>query len=58
MRCTRQEQTSTAKALTFNLEDLVWLHRRKELFPSQRRNKLMPRADGPFKVLGKLNDNA
>ena len=46
------------KALAFKLGDLIWLHLRKERFPSWRRNKLMPRGDGPFKVLEKVNRNA
>jgi hypothetical protein len=36
----------------------VWLHLRKERFPDLRKSKLMPRADGPFKILEKINDNA
>jgi hypothetical protein len=31
---------------------------RKEQFPELRKSKLMPRADGPFKVLKKINKNA
>jgi hypothetical protein len=46
------------KQLEFALGDLVWLHLRKELFPDLRKSKLMPRADGPFKVLEKINENA
>ena len=38
--------------------DLVWLHLRKERFPSKRKNKLMPRADGPFEVLEAYGDCA
>ncbi|XP_062230062.1 uncharacterized protein LOC133927630 [Phragmites australis] len=38
--------------------DLVWLHLRKDRFPQQRKSKLSPRGDGPFKVLHKINDNA
>ena len=38
--------------------DLVWLHLRKDHFPDLRKSKLMPRADGPFKVIEKINDNA
>ena len=46
------------KLLTFELRDLIWLHLRKDRFPALRKSKLMPRADGPFKVLQKINDNA
>ena len=38
--------------------DDVWLHLRKDRFPDLRKSKLMPRADDPFKVLEKINDNA
>jgi hypothetical protein len=34
------------------------LHLRKDRFPQQRKSKLSPRGDGPFKVLQKINDNA
>jgi hypothetical protein len=34
------------------------VHLRKDRFPEQRKGKLQPRADGPFKVLRKINDNA
>nr|GEY65516.1 hypothetical protein [Tanacetum cinerariifolium] len=39
------------KQPTSSLGDLVWIHLRKERFPSKRKNRLMPRAEGPFKVL-------
>ena len=39
------------KHVTFELGDMVWLHLRKDRFPTLRRSKLMPRAAGPFKVL-------
>ena len=42
----------------FKVADLVWVHLRKERFPSQRKRKLMPRAKGPFEVLERINDNA
>ena len=46
------------KHVTFEPGDLVWLHLRKDHFPELRKSKLMPRADGPFKVLENINDNA
>jgi hypothetical protein len=49
---------SKNKAKVFEEGDLVWVHLRKERFPSKRKNKLMPRADGPFKIISKVNDNA
>jgi len=37
---------------------LGWVHLRKDRFPSQRKSKLQPRGDGPFKFLERINDNA
>ena len=34
------------------------MHLRKERRPSKRKSKLMPRADGPFEVVEKINGNA
>jgi hypothetical protein len=42
----------------FDVGDFVWLHLRRDRFPDLRKSKLMPRADGPFKVLEMINDNA
>ena len=42
----------------FQPGDLVWIHLRKERFPAQRKTKLIPRANGPFEVLERINDNA
>ena len=46
------------KKMLFESGDLVWVHLRKDRFPEQRKSKLQPQADGPFKVLRKINDNA
>src|SRR3954465_15417172 len=46
------------KHVVFEPGYLVWLHLRKDRFPDLRKSKLMPRADGPFKVLQKIKDNA
>jgi hypothetical protein len=46
------------KNVTFEPGDLVWLHLRKDMFPDLRKSKLLPRADGPFKVLERITDNA
>jgi len=34
------------------------VHMRKERFPKQRRSKLIPRRDGPFQIIERINDNA
>ena len=39
-------------------DDWVWVHFRKERFPSKRKSKLLPTGDGPFQVLKRINDNA
>ncbi|WVZ84141.1 hypothetical protein U9M48_031202 [Paspalum notatum var. saurae] len=49
---------STTKEVKLKPSDLVRLHLRKDRFPNLRKSKLMPRADGPFKIIEKINDNA
>jgi hypothetical protein len=44
--------------VTFEPGDFVWIHLRKERFPEKLKSNLMPRGGGPFKLLGKINDNA
>uniref|UniRef100_A0A2N9F6J1 Tf2-1-like SH3-like domain-containing protein n=1 Tax=Fagus sylvatica TaxID=28930 RepID=A0A2N9F6J1_FAGSY len=46
------------RQLVFEPGDWVWLHMRKERFPAKTRSKLLPRGDGPFQVLERINDNA
>ncbi|GAV62280.1 hypothetical protein CFOL_v3_05804, partial [Cephalotus follicularis] len=41
----------------FQQGDLVWVNLRKGRFPSKRKSKLAPRADGPFEVLERVCDN-
>jgi hypothetical protein len=58
---TRQYVKSANKGrreMIFEPGDLVWVHFRKERFPEERRSKLLPRGDGPFKVLKRINNNA
>ena len=60
----RQVQRLTTKLnvnkhpMIFNIGDLVWLHLRKDCFPNERKSKLLPRVDEPFKVLARYNNNA
>ena len=42
----------------FQPGDWMWLHMREERFPAQRHSKFLPRGDGPFQVLERINDNA
>ncbi|MFS7899882.1 putative nucleotidyltransferase, Ribonuclease H [Helianthus anomalus] len=46
------------RRVVFNEGDLVWIHLSKDRFPGGRFGKLQPRADGPFRVLKRINDNA
>ncbi|GKC55781.1 RNA-directed DNA polymerase [Tanacetum coccineum] len=46
------------KRVIYKEGDLVCIHLRKEGFLASRFGKLKPRADGPFRVLKKVNDNA
>lgn len=41
----------------FEPGDWVWLHMRKERFPTQRCSKLQLRGGGPFQVLERINDD-
>nr|XP_009603679.1 uncharacterized protein LOC104098601 [Nicotiana tomentosiformis] len=46
------------KCVTFQPKDWVWVHMRKEIFPTKRKTKLHPRGDRPVQVLERINDNA
>ncbi|RDY03871.1 Tf2-9, partial [Mucuna pruriens] len=51
-------QANKGCVMTFEPGDCIWVHRKKERFPTQRKYKLQPRGDGTFQVLKKINDNA
>lgn len=42
----------------FEQGDLVWVRLSRERFSGGRFGKLQPRADGPFRVLERIYDNA
>ena len=46
------------RQVVFEPKDWVWVHMHKERFPAQRRSKLLPRGNGTFQVLERINDNA
>ena len=43
------------KKVVFQPGEWVWVHMRKERFPSRRQSKLDPRGDGLFQVLDRIN---
>ena len=56
--CKTTSMNKHRKKVLFEPGDLVWIHLRKDRFPDKRKSKLLPRGDGPFRVLAKINDNA
>ena len=57
----KQNKTEANKhhmEIQFKHRDLVWIHLRKEKFPRKRRSKLLPRSNGPFEDLKRINSNA
>jgi len=46
------------KDVHFQPRGLVWIHLRKERFPSKRESKLIPRTNCPFEVLERIGPNA
>jgi len=46
------------KMMIFKRGDWVWVHLRKNRFPSKRKSKLQEMGYGPFKVLERINGNA
>jgi len=52
------QQVTKHKEVHFQPGDLVWIHMRKEKFPSKRKSNIMPRPDGPFEILEQIGLNA
>jgi hypothetical protein len=50
--------SKSRKEVKLESGDLVCLHLRKERFLELRKNKIMSRAAGSFKILTKISDNA
>jgi len=46
------------KYVTFKIRDLIWMHVRRERFPSQTKIKLDPRRSGSYKFLERIGDHA
>lgn len=54
----RVQANMSRKGDKFQPKDLVWIHLRKEQFPSKRGSKILSRSDGPFEIIEKVTDNA
>ncbi|GAV81367.1 hypothetical protein CFOL_v3_24824 [Cephalotus follicularis] len=54
----RRKANKHRRKAEFQPGDLVWIHLRKKRFPSKRKSKLAPRAEGPFEVIERIGDNA
>ena len=54
----KRQHDKHRKKVVFKEGDLVWIYLRKEIFPNRRFAKFQPRADGPFKIIKKINENA
>nr|GEV65962.1 putative reverse transcriptase domain-containing protein [Tanacetum cinerariifolium] len=54
----QRRANSKRKRVVFKESELVWIHLSKERFLRGRASKLQPHADGPFKVLERISDNA
>ncbi|PKU61410.1 hypothetical protein MA16_Dca028333 [Dendrobium catenatum] len=54
----RKQANKTRRSVEFKEGDLVWIRLRKERFPPGAFSKLKNKADGPFRVIKKINNNA
>lgn len=53
-----QRANKHRKRVVYQVGDLVWIHVQRERFPNRKFPKLQARADGPFRIIEKVNDNA
>ena len=53
-----EQRNKGRRDISFEPGDLVWLHLRKERFPSRCKGKLSDRGDGPFRILSRHGPNA
>ena len=59
MRSTASKQANMhRKPAAFKKGDLIWIHLRKERFPSKKSSKLKPRANGHLNVFQQIGENA
>ena len=49
-RYQQKENKHTSATPEIQIGEMVWIHLRKERFPKQKKNKLMPRVDRPFEI--------
>ena len=52
------QANKTRHKLVFDPGDWVWLCERKKRIPTEKRSKLLPRGNGPFQVLERIDENA
>ena len=53
-----QQVNKHKKRVQFQPGDLVWIHMRKERFPSKCKSKIMPRSEGHFEILEQVGPDA
>lgn len=49
----KRKANKNRKSSIFQLRDLIWVHLRKEMFSSKRKNKIAPRVYDPFEEIAK-----
>lgn len=57
-KCYQVQANKHRKRVVYKAGDLVWIHLRPKRVPRGRFNKLQPRANDPFRILQRINDNA